>query len=75
MPHRFQPMPPVAGTLVGGGVNIEAKGMSYKGFHKAYGWNNAESEMAAAASGASKYQTIPMAGLPAGTVQTAIGPE
>ncbi len=40
----------VAGTLVGGGVNIEAKGMSYKGFLKAYDWNNAESEMAAAAS-------------------------
>jgi hypothetical protein len=40
----------VAGTLVGGGVNIEAKGMLYKGLLKAYDWNNAESEMAAAAS-------------------------
>jgi len=40
----------VAGTLIGGGVNIEAKGMAYKGFLKAYDWNNAESEMATAAS-------------------------
>ncbi len=40
----------VAGTLIAGGVSIEAKGMSYKGFLKAYDWNNAESEMAAAAS-------------------------
>lgn len=40
----------VAGTLVGGGVNIEAKGMAYGGLLKAYDWNNAEAEMAAAAA-------------------------
>jgi hypothetical protein len=40
----------VAGTLVGGGVNPNAKGMSYMGTLKAHDWNNAEGEMALAAS-------------------------
>ncbi len=40
----------VAGTLIGGGANMSAKGMAYKGLLKAYDWNNAESEMAAAAA-------------------------
>ncbi|HMM11915.1 MAG TPA: S8 family serine peptidase [Bacteroidales bacterium] len=36
----------VAGTLVGGGVVANAKGMAHKGLLKANDWNNAESEMA-----------------------------
>lgn len=40
----------VAGTLIAGGVNANAKGMNYKGMLKAHDWNNAESEMALAAS-------------------------
>jgi len=40
----------VAGTLVGGGANANAKGMSYKGTLKAHDWNNAEAEMASAAA-------------------------
>lgn len=38
----------VAGTLVGGGVNINARGMNYNGILQAHDWNNAESEMATA---------------------------
>lgn len=40
----------VAGTLVGGGANANAKGMSYKGTLRAHDWNNAEAEMASAAA-------------------------
>jgi hypothetical protein len=39
----------VAGTIVAGGVNSNAKGMAYRGQVKAYDWNNAESEMSIAA--------------------------
>ncbi len=40
----------VAGTLIGAGVDTDAKGMNYKGILRAYDWTNAESEMTAAAS-------------------------
>lgn len=40
----------VAGTLVGGGVVANAKGMAYKGILKANDWNNAEAEMASLAA-------------------------
>jgi hypothetical protein len=39
----------VAGTIVAGGVNSNAKGMAYQGQLKAYDWNSAESEMTIAA--------------------------
>jgi len=39
----------VAGTIIAGGVNSNAKGMAYQGQVKAYDWNNAESEMSIAA--------------------------
>lgn len=40
----------VAGTLIGGGVILEARGMNTNGILRAYDWSNAESEMAAAAA-------------------------
>ena len=39
----------VAGTIMAGGVNSNAKGMAYKGQLKAYDWNSAEGEMTIAA--------------------------
>ncbi|HMM11887.1 MAG TPA: S8 family serine peptidase [Bacteroidales bacterium] len=40
----------VAGTIVAGGVNANAKGMAHKGQLKAYDWNSVESEMSTAAA-------------------------
>jgi len=40
----------VAGTLIAGGVNPEARGMAYNAYLHSYDWNNDESEMATAAS-------------------------
>ncbi len=40
----------VAGTIVAGGVNANAKGMAHKGQLKAYDWNSVETEMSAAAT-------------------------
>ncbi len=40
----------VAGTIVAGGVNANAKGMAHKAQLKAYDWNSVESEMSTAAS-------------------------
>lgn len=40
----------VAGTIVAGGVNANAKGMAPKAQLKAYDWNSVESEMTAAAN-------------------------
>ncbi len=40
----------VAGTIVAGGVNANAKGMAHKAELKAYDWNSAEGEMSAAAN-------------------------
>lgn len=40
----------VAGTIVAGGVNANAKGMAHKATLKAYDWNSVESEMSTAAS-------------------------
>ncbi|MGM0573168.1 MAG: S8 family serine peptidase, partial [Bacteroidota bacterium] len=40
----------VAGTMIAGGVQPAAKGMSYEAFLDAYDWNNDESEMANAAA-------------------------
>lgn len=40
----------VAGTLIGGGVNINAKGLNFNAILQAHDWNNAESEMATAAA-------------------------
>lgn len=40
----------VAGTIVAGGVNANAKGMAHKGQLKAYDWNSVETEMTAAAT-------------------------
>lgn len=41
----------VGGTLIAGGVNADAKGMSYQATLHAYDWNNDLGEMAAAAAG------------------------
>ena len=40
----------VAGTIMAGGVNANAKGMAFRAQLKANDWNNVESEMAAAAA-------------------------
>lgn len=40
----------VAGTIVAGGVNANAKGMAHKGQLKAYDWNSVETEMTTAAT-------------------------
>lgn len=40
----------VAGTIVAGGVNANAKGMAFRGELKAYDWNSVESEMSTAAN-------------------------
>lgn len=40
----------VCGTIIGGGVDADAKGMAYLAEMKAYDWDNVESEMSAAAS-------------------------
>lgn len=40
----------VAGTMIASGVVSTAKGMSYEGKLRGYDWNNAESEMSAAAA-------------------------
>jgi hypothetical protein len=40
----------VAGTIIGGGVQAQAKGMAYDGQVDAYDWNSDDSEMAAAAA-------------------------
>lgn len=40
----------VAGTMIASGVVSNAKGMSYQGYLRGYDWNNAESEMSAAAA-------------------------
>lgn len=40
----------VAGTVVAGGVNANAKGMAHKGQLKAYDWNSVETEMTTAAT-------------------------
>ena len=40
----------VAGTIVAGGVNNNAKGMAHKAQLKAYDWNSVETEMSAAAT-------------------------
>lgn len=40
----------VAGTIVAGGVNANAKGMAFRAQLKAYDWNSVESEMTTAAA-------------------------
>lgn len=40
----------VAGTIVSGGVNANAKGMAHKGQLKAYDWNSVETEMSTASA-------------------------
>lgn len=40
----------VAGTVVAGGVNANAKGMAHRAELKAYDWNNVENEMSSAAA-------------------------